>query len=206
MAIGSPGEVRMSEARLIERIRGREARICVIGQRYVGLPLAVEFARAGFVVAGLDNDPARVAALSAGQSHSPDVPEGDLAAVLRAHRYEPTSDFSVLPQCDVVIICVPTPLGKSKDPDISFVMVAAEQVAARFRPGQLVILESTTYPGTTEELLLPLFEARQARVGANFFLAFSPARIDPGNASFRAVDIPNVVGSLPPHWTRLGAR
>src|SRR5258707_1074853 len=160
MAIGSPGEVRMSEARLIERIRGREARICVIGQGYVGLPLAVEFARAGFVVAGLDNDPARVAALSAGQSHSPDVPEGDLAAVLRAHRYEPTSDFSVLPQCDVVIICVPTPLGKSKDPDISFVMVAAEQVAARFRPGQLVILESTTYPGTTEELLLPLFEAR----------------------------------------------
>lgn len=195
----------MSEARLIERIRRREARISVIGQGYVGLPLAVEFARAGFAVSGLDNDPERVAALSAGRSHSPDVPDDDLAAVLRAQRYEPTTDFSVLRQSDVVIICVPTPLRKSKDPDISFVMVAAGQVAARFRPGQLIILESTTYPGTTKELLLPLFEARQARVGVDFFLAFSPERIDPANASFKVRDIPKVVGGVTPACTRLAS-
>jgi UDP-N-acetyl-D-glucosamine dehydrogenase len=195
----------MSEAGLTERIRRREARISVIGQGYVGLPLAVEFARAGFAVSGLDNDPERVAALSAGRSHSPDVPDDDLAAVLRARRYEPTTDFSVLRQSDVVIICVPTPLRKSKDPDISFVMVAAEQVAARFRPGQLIILESTTYPGTTKELLLPLFEARQARVGVDFFLAFSPERIDPANASFKVRDIPKVVGGVTPPCTRLAA-
>jgi len=195
----------MSEARLIERIRRREARISVIGQGYVGLPLAVEFARAGFAVSGLDNDPERVAALSAGRSHSPDVPDDDLTAVLRAQRYEPTTDFSVLRQSDVVIICVPTPLRKSKDPDISFVMVAAEQVAARFRPGQLIILESTTYPGTTRELLLPLFEARQARVGVDFFLAFSPERIDPANASFKVRDIPKVVGGVTSACTRLAS-
>ena len=195
----------MSEARLIERIRRREARISVIGQGYVGLPLAVEFARAGFAVSGLDNDPERVAALSAGRSHSPDVPDDDLTAVLRAQRYEPTTDFSVLRQSDVVIICVPTPLRKSKDPDISFVMVAAGQVAARFRPGQLIILESTTYPGTTKELLLPLFEARQARVGVDFFLAFSPERIDPANASFKVRDIPKVVGGVTPACTRLAS-
>jgi UDP-N-acetyl-D-glucosamine dehydrogenase len=195
----------MSEARLIERLRRREARISVIGQGYVGLPLAVEFARAGFAVSGLDNDPERVAALSAGRSHSPDVPDDDLTAVLRAQRYEPTTDFSVLRQSDVVIICVPTPLRKSKDPDISFVMVAAEQVAARFRPGQLIILESTTYPGTTKELLLPLFEARQARVGVDFFLAFSPERIDPANASFKVRDIPKVVGGVTPACTRLAS-
>jgi UDP-N-acetyl-D-glucosamine dehydrogenase len=195
----------MSEARLIERLRRREARISVIGQGYVGLPLAVEFARAGFAVSGLDNDPERVAALSVGRSHSPDVPDDDLTAVLRAQRYEPTTDFSVLRQSDVVIICVPTPLRKSKDPDISFVMVAAEQVAARFRPGQLIILESTTYPGTTKELLLPLFEARQARVGVDFFLAFSPERIDPANASFKVRDIPKVVGGVTPACTRLAS-
>src|SRR5437867_8347580 len=108
-----------SATRLAERISGRAARISVIGQGYVGLPLAVEFARAGFTVHGLDNDPERVASLAAGRSHSPDVAEADLAVVLRAHRYEPTSDFSVLRQSDVVIICVPTPLRKSKDPDIS---------------------------------------------------------------------------------------
>jgi len=169
----------MSEARLIERIRRREARISVIGQGYVGLPLAVEFARAGFAVSGLDNDPERVAALSAGRSHSPDVPDDDLAAVLRAQRYEPTTDFSVLRQSDVVIICVPTPLRKSKDPDISYVVAAGTEVAARFHPGQLVVLESTTYPETTEELLLPMFAPKGAKVGEDLFLAFSPERIDP---------------------------
>ena len=195
----------MTDAGLMDRIEKHRAQITVVGQGYVGLPLAVEFARAGFCVAGLDTDPDRVAALSIGCSPSPDVESDDLMALVRAGRYTPTSDFSILEQSDVVIICVPTPLRKSKDPDISFVMLAAERIAARFRPGQLVILESTTYPGTTEELLLPLFEARQARVGVNFFLAFSPERIDPGNTAFKVRDIPKIVGGATTDCTRLAA-
>ena len=195
----------MSEAQLIDRIGNRSARISVIGQGYVGLPLALEFARAGFTVSGLDTDLDRVAALSAGHSYSPDVSSEDLARVVGEGRYEATADFSGLDASDIVIICVPTPLRKSKDPDISFVVVAAQEVASRFRPGQLVILESTTYPGTTEELLLPLFEARGARAGENFFLAFSPERIDPGNATFKVRTIPKVVGGVTPACTRLAA-
>jgi UDP-N-acetyl-D-glucosamine dehydrogenase len=167
--------------------------------------LAIEFARAGFTVSGLDTDLDRVGALNAGQSYSPDIRNDDLASMLAEGRYEPTSDFAALDASDVVIICVPTPLRKSKDPDISFVVLAAEAVAARFRPGQLVILESTTYPGTTQELLLPLFEARQAQVGENFFLAFSPERIDPGNAVFTVRSISKVVGGVTPACTRLAA-
>ena len=188
----------MTDAKLIDSIRDRTARIGVIGQGYVGLPLAVEFARAGFSVTGLDTDLDRVTALNSGRSYSPDVESGDLTALLGAGRYEATSDFSVLEERDVVIICVPTSLRRSKDPDISFVVAAAEQVARRLRPGQLVVLESTTYPGTTEELLVPLFEARRAKVGVNFFLAFSPERIDPGNPPFKVRDIPKVVGGVTP--------
>ncbi len=186
----------VSATELSRRIRERTAHVSVIGQGYVGLPLAVEFARAGFSVAGLDTDLDRVSALNAGRSYSPDVESEDLRALLCQGRYEATPDSSVLERSDVVIICVPTPLRKSKDPDISFVVIAAEQAAARFRPGQLVILESTTYPGTTEELLLPLFEGRGAKVGANFFLAFSPERIDPGNPTHKVKDIPKVVGGV----------
>ena len=195
----------MTEAKLIDRIRDRTARISVIGQGYVGLPLAVEFARAGFSVTGLDTDLDRVTALNSGRSYSPDVEGDDLTVLLRTGRYEAMSDFSVLEGSDVVIICVPTPLRKSKDPDISFVVAAAEQVARRFRPGQLVVLESTTYPGTTEELLLPLFETRGAQAGVNFFLAFSPERIDPGNPTFKVGDIPKVVGGVTPACRRLAA-
>jgi len=187
------------------RIPAHAARVSIIGQGYVGLPLAVEFARAGFPVVGVDTDPDRVAALNLGQPHSPDVQREDLLAVLGDGRYRATSDFSVLERSDVVIICVPTPLRKSKDPDISYVVAAAEQAAARFRPGQLAILESTTYPGTTEEVLLPLFESRGARVGEDFFLAFSPERIDPGNPTFKVGDIPKVVGGVTAECTRLAA-
>jgi UDP-N-acetyl-D-glucosamine dehydrogenase len=190
---------------LRRRIDERTAHVSVIGQGYVGLPLAVELARVGFSVSGLDTDPDRVSALNAGRSYSPDVGDEDLSALRRRGRYEATSDTAVLERSDVVIICVPTPLRKSKDPDISFVVVAAEQVAARFRPGQLVILESTTYPGTTDELLLPLFEARGAKIGANFFLAFSPERIDPGNPIYKVRDIPKVVGGVTAECSRLAA-
>src|SRR5262249_17484795 len=124
---------------------------------------------------------------------------------LREGRYRATAELSVLEQCDVVIICVPTPLRKSKDPDISFVVAAAEEAAARFRPAQLVILESTTYPGTTQELLLPLFEARGAEPGVNFFLAFSPERIDPANPTYTVRDIPKVVGGVTPDCAALAA-
>jgi UDP-N-acetyl-D-glucosamine dehydrogenase len=195
----------MTDTELSERIRHHQARLSVIGQGYVGLPLAVEFARAGFAVTGVDVDLDRVGALNAGRSHSPDVASDDLIALVHAGRYEATSDSSALERSDVVIICVPTPLRKSKDPDISFVISAAEQVARRFRPGQLVILESTTYPGTTEELLRPLFERCGARLGKNFFLAFSPERIDPANPTFRVRDIPKVVGGVTPACRQLAA-
>jgi UDP-N-acetyl-D-glucosamine dehydrogenase len=197
-------ETDVNETTLAEKIRTRAARVTVIGQGYVGLPLAVEFARAGFRVTGLDTDLDRVMALNAGRSYSPDVGSEDLTALLYQGLYEVSSDFSVLECADVVIVCVPTPLRKSKDPDISFVVAAGEEVAARFHPGQLVILESTTYPGTTEELLLPLFEKRGGRAGETIFLVFSPERIDPGNRRFKVGDIPKVIGGVTPACTRLG--
>ena len=190
---------------LNQRIETRTARLAIVGQGYVGLPVAVEFAATGFSVTGLDTDPDRVAALSFGRSCSPDVTNTDLMALLREGRYQATTDFGVLERSDVVIICVPTPLRKSKDPDIACVVAAGETVAARFRPGQLVVLESTTYPGTTDELLLPMFRARRARIGEDLFLAFSPERIDPGNSIFKVRDIPKVVGGVTPACTHLAA-
>ncbi len=195
----------MNRSRLTASIGDRSARIAVIGQGYVGLPLAVEFARAGFSVVGIDTDLDRVGALQAGQSYTPDLENDDLIALIRQGRYEATADFSVLERTDVVIICVPTPLRKSKDPDISFVIAAGTEVAARSHPGQLVILESTTYPETTEGLLLPIFQGKGARVGEDFFLAFSPERIDPANPTFKVKDIPKVVGGITPACTRLAA-
>jgi UDP-N-acetyl-D-glucosamine dehydrogenase len=190
---------------LADLIQTHDAQVAVIGQGYVGLPLAVAFGRAGFRVTGLDTDLDRLGPLNLGRSHSPDVSSEELLALCRQHRYEATADFTALERSDAIIICVPTPLRKSKDPDISFIVAAAEQVAARYRPSQLVILESTTYPGTTEELLLPMFEARGARVGQDLFLAFSPERIDPGNRSFRLREIPKVVGGVTPACTAMAA-
>lgn len=192
-------------AQLADRIRSREARLAIIGQGYVGLPLAVEFGRIGFSVTGFDTDLDRVASLAVGQSYSPDVPSADLRALIQADRYRVTSTFSSLDECDVVIVCVPTPLRKSKDPDISFIVAAGSEIAAHFRPGRLVILESTTYPETTEEILLPMFQARGAKVGEDLFLAFSPERIDPANPSFKVKDIPKVVGGMTPACTSLAA-
>jgi len=190
---------------LSQRIAAHTARIGIVGQGYVGLPLAVEFAQAGFTVTGLDTDPDRVATLASGRSPVRDVPDEQLQALLRAGRYNATTEPAILAESDAVIICVPTPLRKSKDPDISYVVAASKEAATRFRPGQLIILESTTYPGTTEELLLPLFQANGARVGEDVFLAFSPERIDPGNPTFKVKDIPKVVGGVTPACTRLAA-
>ncbi len=169
------------------------------------MPLAIELAGAGFTVTGLDISHERVTALNQGRSPTLDVPHAALKVLRGNGHYGATCDFDVLQQSDVVIICVPTPLGKSKDPDISFVMAAAEEVAARLHIGQLVILESTTYPGTTEELLLPLFSGRVGQVGKDFFLAFSPERIDPANRTFKVRDIPKVVGGVTPECSRLAA-
>src|SRR5437763_13406599 len=190
---------------LSQRIAAHTARISIVGQGYVGLPLAVEFAQAGFPVTGLDTDPDRVATRASGRSPVRDVPSEQLQALLRAGRYHATTEPAILAESDAVIICVPTPLRKSKDPDISYVVAASKEAATRFRPGQLIILESTTYPGTTEELLLPLFQANGARVGEDVFLAFSPERIDPGNPTFKVKDIPKVVGGVTPACTRLAA-
>jgi UDP-N-acetyl-D-glucosamine dehydrogenase len=195
----------VSEILLAQRIRDHRARLAIIGQGYVGLPLAIAFARAGFSVTGIDTDLDRVTALNLGRSCTPDLTDDDLVELIRQGRYEATTDVSVLQHSEVVIICVPTPLRKSKDPDISYVVAAASEVAARFHPGQLVVLESTTYPETTEELLLPMFQARGARAGEDLFLAFSPERIDPGNPTFRVGDIPKVVGGVTPACTRLAA-
>ena len=206
LAQGSIGEgMDTSDRQLTDIIRDRRGRLTVIGQGYVGFPLAIAFASAGFTVTGVDTDPDRVAALNLGRPPTPDVQVATLEALLADGRYTATSDFSVLEQSDVVIICVPTPLRKSREPDISFVVAAGEAVAARFRPGQLVVLESTSYPGTTEEILLPMFEQKNARAGIDLFLAFSPERIDPGNSTFRVGDIPKVVGGITPTCTRLAA-
>jgi UDP-N-acetyl-D-glucosamine dehydrogenase len=199
------GERLSAADELLNRIETRRAIISVIGQGYVGLPLAAEFARAGFTVNGIDVNADRVALLGLGQSPIADVASEELRELLRKGRYRPTSDFGVLERSDVVIICVPTPLSKSKDPDISFVMDATRRAAERFRCPQLVILESTTFPGTTQEILLPMFEERGAKIGEDFFLVFSPERIDPGNARFKVRDIPKVVGGLTPGCTRLAA-
>jgi UDP-N-acetyl-D-glucosamine dehydrogenase len=193
------------ERMLADKIEQRTARVAVIGQGYVGLPLALEYARAGFEAVGIDNDPDRIAALNLGQSPTPDVTDAELSDLLATGRYRATGDFKALARSDVIIICVPTPLRKSKDPDISYVVAAAEQTAMNFRPGQLVILESTTYPGTTDELLIPMLAQRGGRAGESMFVAFSPERIDPANKDFKVRDIPKVVGGATPACTRLAA-
>ena len=193
-------------ATLTRKIENRSAHLAVIGLGYVGLPLAVEFAQAGFHVTGIDVDPGRVRKLLAGESYIRDVPTGDVRALVRSGHLTATSDFGALKRVDAVNVCVPTPLSKQRDPDMSFVVAAAEQVARHIKPGLLVILESTTYPGTTDELILPLLQKSGLKVGRDFFLAFSPERVDPGNARFNTRNIPKVVGGVTPACTEVASR
>ena len=181
-------------AQLLERIHSTTARIGIIGLGYVGLPLAVEFAHAGFDVTGFDVDESKIAAINSGQSYIPDVPADAVATGVHAGTLRATSDMSKLGDMDVIDICVPTPLRKTKDPDLSFVVKAVEAVAKVLRRGQLVILESTTYPGTTDEVVQPMLEAKGFKAGDDFLLAFSPERVDPGNALYTTKQIPKVVG------------
>ena len=195
-----------TNAALLEKIRARNAKIGVIGLGYVGLPLVVEFARAGFDVTGFDVDDSKIQLINAGKSYIPDVPEADLAGAIQAGRLRATTDMRQLGAMDVIDICVPTPLRKTKDPDLSYIVKAVEAVAATLRPGQLVILESTTYPGTTEEVVQPMLEAKGLKVDVDFFLAFSPERVDPGNAQFTTRSIPKVVGGVGPASTEAASR
>src|SRR6059058_6373219 len=180
----------------LERIRARKARVGVIGLGYVGLPLAVEFARAGFDVTGFDVDAGKTGQVNAGKSYIPDVQEEDLAAAVRAGKLRATTDMSRLGAMDAIDICVPTPLRKTKDPDLSYVVLAVEAVAATLRKGQLIILESTTYPGTTDEVVQPMLEAKGLKADVDFLLAFSPERVDPGNRQFTTKNIPKIVGGI----------
>ncbi|HKB10800.1 MAG TPA: nucleotide sugar dehydrogenase [Vicinamibacterales bacterium] len=179
---------------LLNLVRERRARVGIIGLGYVGLPLAVEFARVGFDVTGFDVDAGKVAEINAGRSYIPDVPQHELAEVVNAGRLRATTDTRRLDDMDVADICVPTPLRKTKDPDLSYVVQALEGVAAALKPGQLVILESTTYPGTTDEVALPMLEAGGLKADRDFFLAFSPERVDPGNPTYLTRNIPKIVG------------
>ena len=183
---------------LYNRLADGTARVGVVGLGYVGLPLLVEFARSGYQAVGFDLDRAKVDALTAGRSYIPDVSDRDVQSLRSTGRLVATTDFAELATVDTVNICVPTPLRKTKDPDMSYVVSAVETIAAHLKPGMLVILESTTYPGTTEELVRPLLEAGGLVAGRDFFLAFSPERVDPGNARFNTRNVPKVVGGVSP--------
>lgn len=183
---------------LKKKIENHTAQIGVIGLGYVGLPLAVEKGKVGFPVLGFDINPERVAKVAAGQNYIGDVKDRELQELVGKGILTATTDFARLALCDVVIICVPTPLTITRDPDISYMKASAEEIAKYIRPGQIITLESTTYPGTTEEIILPLLEKSGLKVGQDFFLAFSPERVDPGNKRFTTKNTSKVVGGVTP--------
>jgi UDP-N-acetyl-D-glucosamine dehydrogenase len=190
---------------LLEKIRSKTARVGVVGLGYVGLPLAVEYGHAGYNVTGIDLSESKTARINAGDSYIGDVPASAVQPLVASGKLRATTDFSVIRDLDTVNICVPTPLRKTKDPDMSYIVAACEEIARYFHPGILVILESTTYPGTTHELVLPMLEKSGLKVGVDFFLCFSPERVDPGNPQFQTKNIPKVVGGTTPACTELGA-
>jgi UDP-N-acetyl-D-glucosamine dehydrogenase len=194
--MAAPKPERPVTVALHQRIADRTARVGVVGLGYVGLPLAVEFARAGFSVIGIDVDQQKCDAINRGESTTPDVSAGDVSELTEAGTLTAVSDLAMAPQLDTINICVPTPLRKTRDPDLSYVLQAARAVKAHLRPGMLVILESTTYPGATEEIVKPILEETGLTAGTDFFLAFSPERVDPGNRRWTTRNIPKVVGGL----------
>jgi UDP-N-acetyl-D-glucosamine dehydrogenase len=181
---------------LRRKLSARTARVGVVGLGYVGLPLAVEFARAGFDTTGIDVDRRKIEAVSQGTSYIPDVATAEVARLVADRRLHATTDFACVAALDTINICVPTPLRKTKDPDMSYIVSAVDEIAKHLHPGMLVILESTTYPGTTEELVRPMLEAGGLKAGVDFFLAFSPERVDPGNPTFNTHNVPKVVGGV----------
>ena len=203
MVASTERDVLDAVGRLSRAIAGRSARVGVIGLGYVGLPLVELFAAGGFPVLGLDVDAAKVDALQAGRSYIAHIKPERVAAMRASGRFEATDDFARLAEADAILICVPTPLGAHHEPDLGAVVATGRSIAAHLRPGQLVILESTTYPGTTRDVLRPVLEAGGLVAGRDFFLAYSPEREDPGNPKFSARNIPKVVGGFDPASARL---
>jgi len=190
---------------LAKKIADRTARVGIIGLGYVGLPLAVEFAKAGFSVTGIDLVESKVARINAGDSYVQDVQSAEVNALVEEGKLRATTDFSVVAELDTINICVPTPLRKTKDPDMSYIVSACQEMVKYIHPGMLVILESTTYPGTTDELVLPMLASGGMKAGEDFFLCFSPERVDPGNPRYQTRNIPKVVGGVTPPCTRMGS-
>lgn len=190
---------------LKHRIGNKQAKVGVVGLGYVGLPLAVEFAAAGFDVVGIDVVQSKVDSINRGVSYVQDVPTATLEPLVKAGKLKATTDFAAVSLLDTINIAVPTPLRKTKDPDMTYVVSATQEIAKFLHPGLLVILESTTYPGTTDELLLPIFEKSGLKCGEDFFLCFSPERVDPGNPKYQTKNIPKVVGGITPACTEMGA-
>jgi UDP-N-acetyl-D-glucosamine dehydrogenase len=188
---------------LLARLKRKNFTAAVIGLGYVGLPLAVEYAGAGIQVIGIDVDGSKVRAIRSGKSYIGDIPSDAIRDAVAAGLLRATSDFSALAEADTVNICVPTPLRKTKDPDLSYIIDAAEQVAKYIHKDMLIVLESTTYPGTTMEVLVPMFEQKGLKVGRDIFLAFSPERVDPGNAKYTTKNIPKVVGGVTPRCSKV---
>lgn len=186
----------MIKDQIISRITEKRAHVGVVGLGYVGLPLVVEFARNGFPGTGFEVDELKAKQINEGSSYIGDVPSEVVKALVDEKRLRATTDFNHLRECDAVIICVPTPLRKTKEPDVSYILAAAEEIKQRLHRGQLIILESTTYPGTTDEVLLPMFEETGLKLDEDFLLAFSPERVDPGNPQFQTHNIPKVVGGV----------
>ena len=195
----------MTSQQLLSRIEDRSAVVAVVGLGYVGLPLALEFARAGFKVIGYDVSQRVVDALAGGRSHIQDVSDDALAEMVSTGRFEPTTDESRLGEADAISIAVPTPLSKTRDPDMSYVISAVEAVARNCHKGLLIVLESTTYPGTTREIMLPKFGECGLTVGEDVFLAFSPERVDPGNPTWHTKNTPKVVGGITPACTEVAS-
>ena len=188
---------------LQEKIRERSAKVGVVGLGYVGLPLAIEMAQAGFEVTGIDLVKEKVDSVNSGVSYVPDISSEALRSSVFASRIRATQSLAAVEALDTLNICVPTPLRKNKDPDLSYVIAAVEAIRIHIRPGQLIILESTTYPGTTREVVLPILEESGLRVGQDFFLAYSPERVDPANPTYTTRNIPKVVGGMTPHCTEV---
>lgn len=181
---------------LIKKLEQKSAKIGIIGMGYVGLPLALEFCKVGFDVTGIDLDKKKIDSINNGKSYIEDATDADIGSAVRQGRLHATTDFSVLQQLDTVSICVPTPLRKTKDPDISYIISATKEIKKYLHPGQLIVLESTTYPGTTDEIILPELEGSGLKVGVDFFLAFSPERIDPVNKLFNTKNTPKIIGGV----------
>ena len=188
---------------LNDKIRTRSAKVGVVGLGYVGLPLAIEMSQAGFEVTGIDLVKEKVDSVNSGVSYVPDISSEALRSAVFANRMRATQSLAAVEGLDTVNICVPTPLRKNKDPDLSYVIAAVEAIRIHIRPGQLIILESTTYPGTTREVVLPILEESGLRVGQDFFLAYSPERVDPANPTYTTRNIPKVVGGMTPHCTEI---